>query len=75
MHSDYRGSSRGERLLEQIEQEARKRNYKQLFVLTTRTAHWFVEHGFVAGSVTSLPQEKQKLYNMQRNSKVFFKGL
>jgi amino-acid N-acetyltransferase len=75
VHSDYRGSSRGERLLEQIEQEARKRNYKQLFVLTTRTAHWFVEHGFVAGSVTSLPQEKQKLYNMQRNSKVFFKGL
>lgn len=75
VHSDYRGSSRGERLLEQIEQEARKRRYKQLFVLTTRTAHWFVEHGFVAGNVSSLPQEKQKLYNMQRNSKVFFKGL
>lgn len=75
VHSDYRGSNRGERLLEQIEQEARSRQYKQLFVLTTRTAHWFIEHGFVAGEVSKLPQERQRLYNFQRNSKVFFKAL
>ncbi|MEK9766747.1 MAG: amino-acid N-acetyltransferase, partial [Thalassolituus sp.] len=72
---DYRGSNRGQRLLEQIEQEAKKRNFSQIFVLTTRTAHWFVEHGFKAGQVSELPQEKQKLYNFQRNSKVFFKSL
>ena len=75
VHGDYRGSNRGQRLLEQIEQEARRRQLKRLFVLTTRTAHWFVEHGFKAGQVTELPQEKQKLYNFQRNSKVFFKTL
>ncbi|WP_221793070.1 amino-acid N-acetyltransferase [Oceanobacter mangrovi] len=75
VHPDYRGSSRGRQLLEQIEQEARRRQYKQLFVLTTRTAHWFVEHGFVAGAVTDLPEERQKLYNFQRNSKVFLKSL
>src|SRR5690606_21979089 len=75
VHSDYRGTNRGAQLLEQIEQEARRRQYKQLFVLTTRTAHWFIEHGFVAGSVSELPQERQHLYNWQRNSKVFFKSL
>ena len=75
VHSDYRGSNRGQRLLEQIEQEAKKRNYGRLFVLTTRTAHWFIENGFKAGQVSELPQEKQKLYNFQRNSKVFFKAL
>jgi amino-acid N-acetyltransferase len=75
VHADYRGTNRGQRLLEQIEQEAQRRNYKQLFVLTTRTAHWFIENGFVAGAVAELPQERQKLYNFQRNSKVFFKSL
>jgi len=75
VHSDYRGSNRGQRLLEQIEQEARRRQYQQLFVLTTRTAHWFIEQGFVAGEVAALPQEKQQAYNLQRNSKVFFKTL
>ncbi|WP_430460858.1 amino-acid N-acetyltransferase [Thalassolituus sp. LLYu03] len=75
VHTDYRGTSRGARLLEQIEQEARRRSLKQLFVLTTRTAHWFVEHGFVPGPVEALPQERQRLYNFQRNSKVFFKAL
>ncbi len=75
VHTDYRGTNRGARLLEQIEQEARRRQLKQLFVLTTRTAHWFIEHGFVAGNVSELPQERQRLYNWQRNSKVFFKSL
>lgn len=75
VHTDYRGTNRGARLLEQIEQEARRRQFKQVFVLTTRTAHWFIEHGFVAGNVSELPQERQRLYNWQRNSKVFFKSL
>jgi len=75
VHPDYRGTNRGERLLEQIEQEARRRRYEKLFVLTTRTAHWFIEHGFVAGEVNELPQARQQLYNWQRNSKVFFKSL
>ena len=75
VHPSYRGGSRGRQLLEQIEQEARRRQYKQLFILTTRTAHWFIEQGFVAGAVMDLPEERQKLYNFQRNSKVFLKNL
>jgi len=75
VHPDYRRSNRGQRLLEQIEQEACKRHYRQLFVLTTRTAHWFIEQGFVPGEVSELPEARQKLYNLQRSSKVFFKSL
>ena len=46
---------------------------KHLFVLTTRTAHWFLERGFVESTVDALPQPKQSLYNYQRRSKVFVK--
>lgn len=71
----YRGSDRGERLLQAIEKRARKQNLTQLFVLTTRTTHWFIEHGFEEISVSSLPREKQALYNLQRNSKALSKPL
>jgi len=48
---------------------------KRLFVLTTRTAHWFVERGFAVSPVAALPQRKQLLYNYQRQSKVLLKRL
>ena len=69
----FRGGGRGERLLHFCEEEAKKRGIKTLFVLTTRTAHWFVERGFIEANVNVLPQAKQQLYNYQRNSKIFIK--
>ncbi|MFB9886459.1 amino-acid N-acetyltransferase [Balneatrix alpica] len=75
VHSQYRGGDRGEQLLEKIERRARKQGIKELFVLTTRTAHWFLEHGFAPAPMSRLPAKKQALYNFQRNSKVFFKSL
>ena len=74
-HPDYRGGKRGQRLLAELEQEARRLGLQRVFVLTTQTAHWFIEQGFVAGSRDELPDHKQSLYNLQRNSKVFFKAL
>ena len=47
----------------------------ELFVLTTRTAHWFLERGFRTASVADLPQHKQALYNYQRKSLVYVKNL
>jgi amino-acid N-acetyltransferase len=70
-HPDYRGKNRGERLLEDIVEQALKQGLQTLFVLTTLTAHWFLEQGFVPGSIVDLPQSKQELYNFTRNSKVF----
>ena len=72
---DYRNAGRGEVLLEYMQNRALKNGHRRLFVLTTRTAHWFVERGFAEAGVENLPQAKQCLYNLQRRSKVFIKKL
>ncbi|MBX2808118.1 MAG: amino-acid N-acetyltransferase [Cellvibrionaceae bacterium] len=74
-HNDYRNSGRAAKLLAHIEKQADKLKMTQLFVLTTQTAHWFLEQGFKPSTVEILPQERQKLYNYQRNSKIFVKQL
>ncbi|MBE2293997.1 MAG: amino-acid N-acetyltransferase [Phycisphaerales bacterium] len=75
VHPDYRNSGRADALLHHIERRAREQHLQQLFVLTTRTAHWFREHAFEPAEVTDLPVQKQTLYNWQRRSKVFIKTL
>ncbi|MEM8660101.1 MAG: GNAT family N-acetyltransferase, partial [Pseudomonadota bacterium] len=74
-HPDYRGGKRGQRLLAELEREARNQGLDRVFVLTTQTAHWFIEQGFSEASRDELPAHKQSLYNLQRSSKVFFKPL
>ncbi len=70
-HQDYRGSSRAERILEAVKEQAISLGMDKLFVLTTVTAHWFLEQGFIAAGLDALPPRKKELYNYQRNSKVF----
>ena len=72
---EWAGEGYGETLLRHVETLARASGVARLFVLTTQTAHWFVERGFVPGDITELPQAKQQIYNFQRRSKVFFKKL
>ncbi|HYD34350.1 MAG TPA: amino-acid N-acetyltransferase [Methylophilaceae bacterium] len=71
----FRGGGRGDRLLHYIEEQASLRGIHTLFVLTTRTEHWFIERGFTESGVEALPPVKQQLYNYQRRSKVFHKLL
>lgn len=75
VHMAYRGKQRGEKLLQFLEQQAKKQGISTLFVLTTQTAHWFMEQGFTEASLAALPVSKQKLYNQQRNSKIYTKEL
>ena len=75
VHPDYRKGSRGADLLAFLEQQARSHGLHKLFVLTTRTAHWFVEQGFVEVDASSLPEARQQQYHNGRNSKVFQKKL
>ncbi|AZI14192.1 amino-acid N-acetyltransferase [Avibacterium paragallinarum] len=75
VHPDYRNSSRGDILLEAIQKRAKAKNIKQLFVLTTRTVHWFQERGFYLANVEDLPQEKRDHYNYQRRSKILIQNL
>lgn len=75
VHPDYQGAGDGDRLLRRIEQRAREAGLKRIFVLTTRTAHWFIKRGFEEASVENLPIEKQRMYNWHRRSKIFIKTL
>ncbi|WP_419590860.1 amino-acid N-acetyltransferase [Thiolapillus sp.] len=75
IHPDYQKGGRGDQLLGHMQQQALALGLKQLFVLTTRTAHWFRERGFVPAAVSELPGKRKDLYNWQRNSKVFIKHL
>ncbi len=75
VHPDYRHGGRGDELLERIEHRARQQGLTTLFVLTTRTAHWFQERGFQPSGVERLPAARASLYNFQRNSRVFEKTL
>ena len=74
-HPDYRKGHRAANLLTHIEKQAAELKLQKLFVLTTQTAHWFIEQGFQPTQLDALPQEKQQLYNLQRNSKIFVKIL
>ena len=71
----YRDGGRGERLLAFVEKRAKERGFRTLFVLSTQTTHWFIERGFMESDVARLPESKQALYNYERRSKVFTKGL
>jgi amino-acid N-acetyltransferase len=74
-HPQYRGDRRAQRLLGELEAEALKQGLGEVFVLTTQTAHWFLEQGFSEAGRETLPQARQALYNLQRNSKVLRKVL
>jgi amino-acid N-acetyltransferase len=71
----YQGTGRGDALLLYVEQKAKQAAIEQLFVLSTRSMHWFLERGFKQGDINDLPMRRQSLYNLQRKSKVFFKTL
>jgi len=75
VHPEYRNQGRGNALLKYIERQSRQLGIQRLFVLTTHTAHWFLERGFKAGNLESLPVKRRELYNYQRNSKVFIKDI
>lgn len=75
VHEGYRGGRRGELLLGALEREARRQGLTHIFVLTTQTAHWFLERGFRRADRSALPSSRRELYNLRRNSLVFMKPL
>jgi amino-acid N-acetyltransferase len=75
VHPDFRDGGRGESLMNAVADAARAQGLERLFVLTTRTAHWFIERGFAVGTPDDLPAARKEMYNWQRRSKVFIKEL
>ncbi|MES2205739.1 MAG: amino-acid N-acetyltransferase [Pseudomonadota bacterium] len=72
---DFQREGYGEALLKVIIQKGQMRGLSELFALTTRTSHWFVEHGFKEASVEALPWPRQQAYNTERRSKIYQKKL
>ena len=74
-HPEFHDQGIATRLLARIETAAQAMGMSTLFALSTQTAHWFLEKGFVEAQVTDLPAQKQSLYNYQRNSRIFSKAI
>lgn len=75
VHESYQRQELGTELLKAVVKRALTLGLNRLFLLTTHTHHWFIEHGFQLESVSALPSKKQSLYNLQRQSKVLIKVL
>jgi amino-acid N-acetyltransferase len=58
-----------------VQKAAKEQGINTLFVLTTRTAAWFIERGFTPAKITDLPEKKQALYNFERASQVYVKQI
>ena len=75
VRSDTREKGDGERLMKSIEFQARQQGLRKLFVLTTRTTHWFLKRGFRPASVEELPADRREAYNWDRRSQVLIKPI
>jgi len=69
------GQGDGEKLLRRIEGQARALGLQSIFVLTTRTMHWFLKRGFQVVDPDWLPEARKRKYNWDRKSQVLVKQL
>ncbi|KAF1049884.1 amino-acid N-acetyltransferase [Xylophilus sp.] len=69
------GQGDGEKVLRRIEQRARLMGLSSIFVLTTRTMHWFLKRGFQPVDPDWLPEARKRKYNWDRRSQVLVKKL
>ena len=64
----------GKKLLMHCESYCSHINQKT-FVMTTQSAHWFMENGYHNAQIQDLPSEKQSEYSKERNSKILIKRM
>ncbi len=69
------GQGDGERMLKRIEQRAKALGLDSIFVLTTRTMHWFIKRGFAQVDPDRLPEARKRKYNWDRRSQVLVKKI
>ncbi|KAK8716609.1 hypothetical protein V6N13_043914 [Hibiscus sabdariffa] len=72
---ECRGQGQGDKLLDYIEKKASSLGLDMLFLLTTRTADWFVRRGFRECTIDMIPEDRRKKINLSRNSKYYMKKL
>ncbi|MFY9511431.1 MAG: amino-acid N-acetyltransferase [Rubrivivax sp.] len=69
------GQGDGERILKRVEQRAKGMGLDSIFVLTTRTMHWFIKRGFAPVDPDWLPEARKRKYNWDRRSQVLVKKI
>jgi amino-acid N-acetyltransferase len=69
------GQGDGERILKRVEQRAKAAGLDSIFVLTTRTMHWFIKRGFAQVDPDWLPEARKRKYNWDRKSQVLVKKI
>jgi amino-acid N-acetyltransferase len=72
---NVQGQGDGERILKRVEQRAKAMGLESIFVLTTRTMHWFIKRGFASVDPDWLPEARKRKYNWDRRSQVLVKKL
>ena len=72
---ESQGQGDGEKVLKRIEQRAKAAGLDSIFVLTTRTMHWFLKRGFQQVDPDWLPEARKRKYNWDRKSQVLVKKL
>ena len=68
---NYTDLGLGKKIVGYLIEKAKKNKFKRVFVLTTQSQDWFESLGFKEAPVDSLPEQKRKVYDQSRNSKVF----
>ncbi|XVJ69123.1 MAG: amino-acid N-acetyltransferase [Rhizobacter sp.] len=71
--AQVQGQGDGDRILKRIEQRAKAAGLESIFVLTTRTMHWFIKRGFSPAEPEWLPDARKRKYNWDRRSQVLVK--
>jgi len=68
---NYTDLGLGKNIVGYLVEKAKKSKIKRVFVLTTQSQDWFEALGFKEASIDSLPEEKRKVYDQNRGSKIF----
>jgi len=62
-------------LLAKVLVEAKKRQFSKVFALTKFGTDWFIKNNFTQMKISDLPSKRQKYFNHDRNSSIFFKDV
>ena len=61
----------GPKLMDNLIEQATEGEAASIFIMTTQTADWFEQLGFVEDDINTLPPERRAIWSRDRNSKVY----
>ncbi|SMN14984.1 N-acetylglutamate synthase [uncultured Candidatus Thioglobus sp.] len=70
---DSQNTGLSNQLLDKILANAKQRNFSKVFALTKFGTEWFIKNNFTKMQISDLPKKRQKYFNYDRNSSIFFK--